>query len=64
MMATVTELLEQGVKRMRLPFWNDFAYIEPRAEGPWADIHDVDGSVTPFLIAECDRDNRWVEASA
>lgn len=57
-MATVSELMAQGVCRMRLPFWNEHAYVEPREVGPWADLHDV-GSQLPVLISECDQDNRW-----
>jgi len=60
-MATVSDLIEQGVLRMRLPHWNATAYLEPRDIGPWADLYDV-GTQTPVLIGQCDLDDRWIPA--
>ena len=64
---TVTQLASQGVTRMRLPSWNEHAYLHPRPEGPWADLYDVlagigGGNPVPVLIAVCDEDNRWEPA--
>lgn len=64
LMATMSELISQGVTRMRLPSWNQHAYAEPRPAGPWADVYDVmagigGGDPVPVLIGECDRDSRW-----
>jgi hypothetical protein len=61
---TMTALIEQGHARMRLPFWNEFAYAAPRETGPWADVYDVGagiggGAPVPVLIGMCDEDNRW-----
>jgi hypothetical protein len=61
---TMTELISQGVMKMRLPMWNEHAYAVPRPEGPWADLYDVlhgvgGGEPVPVLIAMCDEDPRW-----
>jgi hypothetical protein len=63
----MTELAGQGVRRMRLPAWNEHAFAVPRAEGPWADLYDVgagigNGEPVPVLIAKCDEDPRWEAA--
>jgi hypothetical protein len=63
----MTELIEQGVTRMRLPFFNPWAYAEPRSEGPWADIYDsalgvTPGGPVPILIAQCDMYDTWQPA--
>lgn len=63
-MATMTELYDQGVRKMRLPFWNKHAYAVPRPEGPWADVYDVGagiggGDPIPMLVGQCDQDDRW-----
>ena len=60
----MSELIETGSTKMRLPFWNKHAYAVPRPEGPWADIFDVTAGVgggdpIPRLIIECDQDDRW-----
>ena len=54
---------------MRLPHWNRHAYVQPRAEGPWADLYDVGagiggGEPLAVLIAQCDQDDRWERAAS
>lgn len=39
-MATVDELGRQGVEKMRLPFWNEHAYITLNCDGT-ANLYDV-----------------------
>lgn len=60
----MTELIDQGCARMRLPIWNPFAYAVPRRVGPWVDLYDLGqgiggGMPMPLLIGFCDQDNRW-----
>jgi hypothetical protein len=62
--STMTELISQEARRMRLPGWNDEAYAEPRLDGPWADLYDIGagiggGSPVTVLIVDCDMDSRW-----
>jgi hypothetical protein len=66
-MSTMTELCDRGIRKMRLPMWNEHAFAVPRPEGPWADIYDVgagigSGDPVPVLIAVCDEDTRWKPA--
>jgi len=63
------ELIDRGVTRMRLPFWNQHAYAEPNLIGPWAKIYDVTagiggGEPISMLIGECDLDTRWEPIAA
>jgi hypothetical protein len=63
-MATMSELIAQGVIRMRLPMWNSYAYAEPNPTGPWAKLYDVgagigDGEPMSVLIGMCNQDDRW-----
>ena len=65
---TMTELYKTGVSRMRLPKWNQHAYVEIPDEGPWAKLFDVlagigGGEPIPVLIAECDLETGWEPAS-
>jgi hypothetical protein len=67
-MSTMSELIEAGYSRMRLPFWNALAYAVPRPDGPWADIYDVlngvgGGDPAAVLIGECDKHNDWEPAT-
>jgi hypothetical protein len=59
----MSELIEAGCTRMRLPFWR-VAYAVPRPVGPWCDIYDVKagidtGEPMAVMIANCDSDDRW-----
>lgn len=60
----MSELIEQGITKMRLPGWNEHAYAVPRPTGPWADVYDVmegvgGGTPTCRLIGECDCYTTW-----
>lgn len=44
-MSTMTELISQGVEKMRLPAWNKHAFVVPRPEGPWADLYDAGAGI-------------------
>lgn len=44
----INELIKQGFKKFRKPFWNEQAYLEldllPNGSmGPWATLHDPPG---------------------
>jgi len=43
---TAKELVDQGFKKIRKPFWNEKAYLElhvtpDKMMGPWVTLHDV-----------------------
>lgn len=59
----MTELINEGVTKMRLPNWR-VAYAVPRSEGPWADVFDVEagigsGDPIPVLIGQCNGYHTW-----
>ncbi|MDP9222686.1 MAG: hypothetical protein M3P18_02315 [Actinomycetota bacterium] len=63
-MTTMSDLIEAGVQKMRLPFWNPHAYAVPRPVGPWADTYDMlagigSGDPVAVLIIECDLHDNW-----
>lgn len=67
MMNTASELSKQGTRKMRLPNWNEHAYLEVSEDGPWAKLFDVlagigGGEPIPMLIADCDRHKNWEPA--
>lgn len=62
-MATMSELIDQGVNKMRLPIWRT-AYAIPNEIGPWAKIYDVlagigEGEPIDMLIGQCDLHTDW-----
>lgn len=62
---TIDELLSQGHTKIRLPRWNEHAYLTIREDGVWADLFDVlagigGGDPVPMLVAECAEHTDWV----
>lgn len=56
-------VLHQGYRKLRLPFWNEFAYIEPDVLddgtiGPWTTLHDANME-TRVLTATLDAQSGW-----
>jgi len=68
-MATIGELWKQGIRKIRLPHWNEFAYIEfiPAWNGkyyaPWGKLYDIrpeEGDVGYIgRVPLWDNDDRW-----
>jgi hypothetical protein len=63
-MPDATELRARGIKKMRLPRWNEHAYLEVPDAGPWARLFDVGagiggGQPIPMLLVDCDRHHDW-----
>jgi hypothetical protein len=63
-MSTASQLAEQGVEKMRLPNWNEHAYLKVWAEGPWCELYDVlagigGGQPIPILLIDADKHNNW-----
>ncbi len=63
-MSTATELSQQGFTKMRLPSWNEHAYLEVPAEGPWCNLYDIfagvgSGEPIPILLVNADQHNDW-----
>lgn len=59
----MSQLIDQGVQRMRQPHWQ-LGYAEPRETGPWADVYDVGagiggGQPLAVLIGQCDEHDNW-----
>jgi hypothetical protein len=55
------ELHAQGIDRVRLPFWNEFAYAV-QDDGPWLTVYDVNagvGSGEPIKVLIHDAERRW-----
>ena len=46
---TFDEVLDAGLRKVRLPFWNDSAYLWIPDDGPWAYVHDA-GRETAVLM--------------
>lgn len=74
-MATISELFKQGVKKMRLPHWDEYTYLElilspldERYYCPLAILHHVatDGKEPPLRetrrLIIFDQDDRWETA--
>lgn len=64
-MTTINELMKQGAIKIKLPQWNEFAYLEltKTFDGemytPWATLHDVNyAEKTTNWLA--DTDDRWI----
>lgn len=63
-MTSLDFLIEHGVTRMRLPRWNEHAYLQIRDGAVWADVYDVltgigGGDPIPMLVADCARHTDW-----
>ncbi len=61
--SVLNSMVQAGHRRMRLPWWNQFAYIEPDVLedgriGPWTTLHDVGGDER-ILTVVCDQEHRW-----
>lgn len=61
------ELIERGVTRVRLPAWNERAFLEVSADSIWAELFDVGtgvGSGVPLqvLVAVCAQHADWEAA--
>lgn len=60
---SLDEMVRDGHRRFRLPFWNEHAYIEPDilddgSIGPWTTLHDVMGDER-VLTYTCDAQDGW-----
>lgn len=65
----IDALVAAGHCRLRLPFWNEHAYIEPDVLpagqiGPWCSVYDVGAGVgggepLRILTLVVDQDDRW-----
>jgi hypothetical protein len=67
-MSTASQLAEQGIEKMRLPNWNEHAYLYVPSDGPWAKLYDVlagigGGQPIPILLIDADRHDNWVPVS-
>lgn len=54
-MSTLDELVDAGHDKVRLPFWNRFAYLQIREGAVWCDLYDVlagigGGEPVPLLV--------------
>ena len=65
-MPTISELFKKGHTEIKLPNWNEFAYLElipsklnPKMLAPWAILHDVNYAEKTMAWLG-DTDDRWV----
>jgi hypothetical protein len=69
-MSTIHQLFEQGVRKIRLPIWNKFAYIElleaePGVRAPWCKLYDIGcpGKDLPTCTVHSDEYEAWNPSS-
>ena len=60
---TIKEAIEKKISKLRLPIWNEFAYIELNLLdngfcGPWVKLHDVSGD-TQILVSALNDEDRF-----
>ncbi|HEY4388542.1 MAG TPA: hypothetical protein VGN34_29170 [Ktedonobacteraceae bacterium] len=65
-MSTIHQLFEQGIRKIRLPIWNKFAYIElleaePGVCAPWCKLYDIGcpGRELPLSQIQSDEYEKW-----
>lgn len=63
-MSSLYALKDEGHEKVRLPRWNEHAYLDISGDGAWATLYDVlagigGGEPIPVSMADCAQHDTW-----